>query len=337
VNSCAVLVALIGRQWATLTDEDGVRRLDNPDDYVRFEVKTALERGVRVIPVLIDGAKPLRQQELPAELHKLARLNAHKLSWDRYQDDADRLLDLIQRVLATAGEQAQTDRSAQEGADQAPAEAGRQAQEKARDKAGEKARQTNREKQAQAVGEAGDPAAARDQFAALLPMRERMSGAEHPMTLTARNNLARWTGEAGDPFSARDQFAALVPIEERVLGAEHPDTLVTRDYLAWWTAIAGDADGACDQFAALVPIKERVLGAEHPDTLTSRRKLALITGQAGNPASARDQFAALVPIYERVFGVEDVNTQGIRMSRTTWAEVARIRRSRGKMSWGKRS
>jgi hypothetical protein len=103
VSSSAVLVVLIGRQWAVLTDEDGVRRLDNPDDYVRFEVKTALEQGVRVIPVLVDGAKPLRQEELPAELHKLARLNAHKLSYDRYQNDADRLLDIIQRVLAAIG------------------------------------------------------------------------------------------------------------------------------------------------------------------------------------------------------------------------------------------
>lgn len=105
VNSSAVLVALIGRQWVTLTGEDGARRLDNPDDYVRFEVTTALERGVRVIPVLIDGARALRRQDLPAELHKLARLNAAKLSYDRYQDDADRLLDLIQRVLATVGEE----------------------------------------------------------------------------------------------------------------------------------------------------------------------------------------------------------------------------------------
>ena len=102
VNSCAVLVALIGRQWTTLADEEGRRRLDNPDDFVRFEVQTALERGVRVIPVLVDGAKPLQAQQLPAELHKLARLHAFELSYARYQYDADRLVELIQRVLAEA-------------------------------------------------------------------------------------------------------------------------------------------------------------------------------------------------------------------------------------------
>ena len=102
VDSCAVLVALIGRQWATLADEEGRRRLDNPDDYVRFEVQTALERGVRVIPVLVDGARPLRQQQLPAELQKLARLNALELSYGRYEYDADRLVSLLQRLLAAA-------------------------------------------------------------------------------------------------------------------------------------------------------------------------------------------------------------------------------------------
>jgi len=100
VGSCAVLVALIGRQWATLADAEGHRRLDDPDDFVRYEVQTALKRGVRVIPVLVDDARPLRRQELPAELHKLAQLNALELSSRRYQYDADRLLDLIQKVLA---------------------------------------------------------------------------------------------------------------------------------------------------------------------------------------------------------------------------------------------
>ena len=128
VSSCAVLVALIGREWATLADEEGNRRLDNPDDFVRFEVRTALERGVRVIPVLVDGAKPLRGQQLPADLHKLARLNAFELSYGRYQYDANRLLDLIERVLTAVSEpmetapqaQEETDRQGREEADQEP-------------------------------------------------------------------------------------------------------------------------------------------------------------------------------------------------------------------------
>jgi hypothetical protein len=111
VDSCAVMVALIGRQWATLTDEEGHRRLDDPDDFVRFEVQTALERGVRVIPVLIDGAKPLRQEQLPAELHKLARLNALELNYDRYDYDVDRLIDLIQRMLDAASSAASVNES----------------------------------------------------------------------------------------------------------------------------------------------------------------------------------------------------------------------------------
>ena len=52
------------------------------------------------------------------------------------------------------------------------------------------------------TGEAGDAAGARDQFAALLPIRERVSGAEHPRTLTTRANLARWTGSRGCGVSA---------------------------------------------------------------------------------------------------------------------------------------
>jgi hypothetical protein len=111
LDSCTVLVALIGRQWVTLADEEGRRRLDNPDDYVCFEVQAALERGVRVIPVLVDGARPLRAQQLPAELQKLARLNALDLSYGRYEYDADRLVNLLQRLLAAASARSGTQRA----------------------------------------------------------------------------------------------------------------------------------------------------------------------------------------------------------------------------------
>ena len=68
VGSCDVLLALIGEQWLTITDEHGRRRLDDPDDFVRLEIEAALTRNVRVIPILVDGARMPRADELPPSL-----------------------------------------------------------------------------------------------------------------------------------------------------------------------------------------------------------------------------------------------------------------------------
>jgi len=96
------------------------------------------------------------------------------------------------------------------------------------------------------AGQAGDAAAARDQFAALLPVSERVLGPEHPDTLINRHNLANFSGYAGDAAAARDQFAALLPVSERVRGPEHAETLAVWYQLAHWTALAGDAAAAAD-------------------------------------------------------------------------------------------
>jgi hypothetical protein len=45
--------------------EDGTRRLDDPDDFVRLELEAALARGIRVIPVLVDRAPLPRSDSLP--------------------------------------------------------------------------------------------------------------------------------------------------------------------------------------------------------------------------------------------------------------------------------
>jgi TIR domain len=100
VGTCCVMVALIGPRWLTLTDEEGQRRLDDEKDWVRFEIRAALERHVRVVPVLVDGAKMPREQQLPTDLRDLARLNALEMSHDRYEYDTSRLAAVIQRVLA---------------------------------------------------------------------------------------------------------------------------------------------------------------------------------------------------------------------------------------------
>jgi hypothetical protein len=148
------------------------------------------------------------------------------------------------------------------------------------------------------TGEAGDAAGARDQFAALLPMIERVLGPVHPDTLTTRSNLATWTGEAGDAAGARDQFPALLSIEERVSGPEHPNTQATRRKLAQWAEQARDAARARNQNATLAAIEEPESGPGHPDTLAARHELAHWTGQAEAEAAC-DQDAAPAPIEER--------------------------------------
>ena len=100
VGSSGVLAALIGPQGATLADEHGHRRLDDVDDFVRFELQTALRHGVWVIPVLVNGAKPLQAEQLPGELKELAERQAMGLSEARFGDDMGRLLEQIEPFLA---------------------------------------------------------------------------------------------------------------------------------------------------------------------------------------------------------------------------------------------
>jgi hypothetical protein len=105
VGACEVMLVLIGRHWLGTTDQDGRRRLDSPADLVRLEVQTALDRGVRVIPVLVDGVLVPRREQLPEPLVALAGRNALELSHSRYPFDVNRLLGAVQGVLSHAPHQ----------------------------------------------------------------------------------------------------------------------------------------------------------------------------------------------------------------------------------------
>jgi hypothetical protein len=102
VGSCAVLLAVIGDRWLAAADENGQRRLDDPGDFVRLEIEAALARGVRVIPVLMDGARVPSPDRLPAGLAALARRQAAQLSHARFSSDLTSLLNVLDRALAPA-------------------------------------------------------------------------------------------------------------------------------------------------------------------------------------------------------------------------------------------
>ena len=105
VARCDVLLVIIGDEWARITDHEGKRRLDDPQDFVRVEVAAALERDVPVLPVLIEGAKMPEPEELPEDIRPLSRHNAIELSDARWRYDVTRLEDAITRLAPATGEQ----------------------------------------------------------------------------------------------------------------------------------------------------------------------------------------------------------------------------------------
>jgi hypothetical protein len=96
------LISVVGKHWLTATDEDAKRRLDSLDDFVRLEIATALKRGIRVIPVLVDGASMPRSADLPDELKTLVRLQALKVSQDRFRSDSEPLITAVDQALKEA-------------------------------------------------------------------------------------------------------------------------------------------------------------------------------------------------------------------------------------------
>jgi len=94
INGSDVLLALIGKRWLDAVDENGHRRLDDLNDTVRVEIRTGLDKG-SVIPVLVDGAGMPKVRGLPADIQKLARLNAHVIGLRSFHRDGDELVEEI--------------------------------------------------------------------------------------------------------------------------------------------------------------------------------------------------------------------------------------------------
>jgi hypothetical protein len=97
VGESDVVITLIGREW--VQDGQGRRRLDDPDDFVRMEIEAALNRNIRVIPVLVEGASMPAAAELPESLRRLTRRHAFELSDTRWRFDKEELLKRLDNVL----------------------------------------------------------------------------------------------------------------------------------------------------------------------------------------------------------------------------------------------
>ncbi|MEM9090326.1 MAG: SUMF1/EgtB/PvdO family nonheme iron enzyme [Cyanobacteria bacterium P01_F01_bin.53] len=93
VSQCQIVLVVIGKTWTTVEEKNGTRRLENPKDFVRIEVESALKRGIPVVPILLDGVSMPIASELPKSLYPLTERNGIEVGHDpRFHADMSRLI-----------------------------------------------------------------------------------------------------------------------------------------------------------------------------------------------------------------------------------------------------
>jgi tetratricopeptide (TPR) repeat protein len=100
VAACDVFLAVIGPNWLNAKDERGRRRFDNPNDYVTIEIAAALARKIRVIPVLVDGARMPNPDKLPDSVKPFVRRNAVEIRNTQFGRDAEALSEKVREALS---------------------------------------------------------------------------------------------------------------------------------------------------------------------------------------------------------------------------------------------
>ncbi|MBI3821774.1 MAG: toll/interleukin-1 receptor domain-containing protein [Planctomycetes bacterium] len=99
VEQCDVMLAVIGPNWSKAADDHGRRRIDHPDDWVRREIETALQKNIPVIPVLVSDTSMPAAAALPESLRDLANKQAAQIrSGPDFHSDSDRLIEALMRL-----------------------------------------------------------------------------------------------------------------------------------------------------------------------------------------------------------------------------------------------
>jgi TIR domain-containing protein len=100
LQHCRVVLAVIGPQWVTAIDEHGNRRLDDEQDWVRYEIELALQYQTALIPLLVDNATPPPQEQLPESIRQLAFQTVHRIrSNPDFRSDMNKLIQAIEAKL----------------------------------------------------------------------------------------------------------------------------------------------------------------------------------------------------------------------------------------------
>jgi formylglycine-generating enzyme required for sulfatase activity len=112
LESCDLMLVLIGKDWAEVKDADGRTRLENPGDFVRLEIEAALKRDIVVTPILVQGAHMPTPEHLPADIRDLVYRNGFELSHNRWESDVAEMIRRLDLDVSEAARQVERSASA---------------------------------------------------------------------------------------------------------------------------------------------------------------------------------------------------------------------------------
>jgi hypothetical protein len=98
LSQCFIVLVVMSKQWARIAGPDGIARLQTPDDVVCWEIETALERAVPILPVLVGGGQMPKSGNLPESIRRIAGINALEISDSRWEQDFESLVHAINQV-----------------------------------------------------------------------------------------------------------------------------------------------------------------------------------------------------------------------------------------------
>jgi hypothetical protein len=103
LNACDVVLVIIGPDWLTAVDGGGRRRLDDPSDFVRFEIAHALKLHKTVIPVLVGGAQVPSLDSIPEDIRALSLYQAIAVRPETLQRDTEALISYLSGLARGGG------------------------------------------------------------------------------------------------------------------------------------------------------------------------------------------------------------------------------------------
>ena len=303
VGKCQVLLALVGPHWLTATNAKGERRLESPEDFVRFDIAEALKRDIVVLPVLIGGAQMPAADDLPTPLKRFPRRNGLNVNLQSSHRDFDAICETLETHLGLTRHQPVNE----------PAPDASDLLHQRLLTPTMVARQTG-EAVAQALIQAGTDAKTMITVAQIkeqsgeYQISEAVHRAAHPMLAKLEDEADNWLlyNRGCIAGSLMDQGRSdEAEIEYRKIIADYPDPesdevyqlLSARQNLA---AIANNRGGPAEAepiFTAMIPEMIDAWGERHPETLNVRHSLALTKMCQGRLRECEDDLRAVIDLW----------------------------------------